>query len=469
MTKTENDKLLIGLVDADLLNGGTRHPNLALLKLAGFLRDNKIPFRLITDTKADVTDYSRIYISKVFTFNPDPEFYLKAKGTVDEQKFHLGGTGYYAMEVKVKEFQKFRRTDMEQLDKDDFLCGLPNKRAGRNKMGINMASQMPYYDLYKDYIEQKVAEGRKSNYFDDYRYYSIGFLTRGCFRHCPFCVNKLEKKVLPYSKIDWFLDDEKAENGKLIRPRIYLWDDNFLASDPSVWRPLLQDLQKTGRPFQFRQGLDERILAESPYGEEIAETLSKCRYYGDYIFAFDNWNDRDKIVKALKIWKYYNPKRETKFYLFCGYRIKKISDDKLYTDVWEIFQRIKILMQYGCLGYIMRHEDYKNHPLCNIYVQIARWCNQPGFYRNMSFWEFCYKNQTFWEKTSLGIQHEKPVKQYEEFLEDEKAGYYNDKKICLPLQTVLNFLAKYPEHKEELLEMFNYRLRDLKNPQLWAR
>ena len=30
----------IGLVDADLLCIGTRHPNLALLKIAGYLRDN---------------------------------------------------------------------------------------------------------------------------------------------------------------------------------------------------------------------------------------------------------------------------------------------------------------------------------------------------------------------------------------------------------------------------------------------
>ena len=28
----------IGLVDADLLDGGTRHPNLALLKIAGFFK-----------------------------------------------------------------------------------------------------------------------------------------------------------------------------------------------------------------------------------------------------------------------------------------------------------------------------------------------------------------------------------------------------------------------------------------------
>lgn len=265
-----------------------------------------------------------------------------------------------------------------------------------------MAAQMPYYDLYNDYINKKVAEGRKSSYYDDYRYYSIGFLTRGCFRHCPFCINKLEKEVVPYSRLEWFLDNEKDKNGKLKRPYIYLWDDNFLAASPNVWRPLLQSLIDSKRPFQFRQGLDERIIAESEHGEEIAQLLSKCKYKGDFIFAFDNWEDKDKIVKALKIWKYYNSK-ETKFYLFCGFRITPDNDDRLYTDIWKTFQRIKILMQYGCLGYIMRHEDYHNHPLSNIYVQIARWCNQPQFYKKMSFWEFCYRNQTFWEEHTLNF------------------------------------------------------------------
>ena len=174
-------------------------------------------------------------------------------------------------------------------------------------------------------------------------------------------------------------------------------------------------------------------------------------------------------MKALKIWKHYNTK-ETKFYLFCGFRMTHDSDELLYKDVWEVFQRIKILMQYGCLGYIMRHEDYHNHPLNNIYVQLARWCNQPGFYRNLSFWEFCYKNQTYWEKSTLGYTHAKPLKTYEEFQEDLKAGYYNaPNKICLPLQTACDFLEKFKEHKEELLEMYNYRLKDLKDPSLWAR
>lgn len=39
--KIENMK--IGLVDADLLDGGTRHPNLALLKIAGFFKRQQYP------------------------------------------------------------------------------------------------------------------------------------------------------------------------------------------------------------------------------------------------------------------------------------------------------------------------------------------------------------------------------------------------------------------------------------------
>ena len=457
---SENKKLIIGLVDADLMDGGTRHPNLVMLKLAGFLHDNNIPFELIEDENDDIEKYHLVYISKVFTFTKDPKFHknTKLEGKVD--KFRFGGTGYYATETNISKFRKSRAEDMSQLENDSFLNQYPNKRGGRKTMGIDMERQMPYYHLYDKYVKRKIEEGKKKTYFKDYLDYSIGFLTRGCFRHCPFCVNKLEKSILPYSKLEWFMDSEKDENGKLVRPYIYLWDDNFLAASPNVWRPLLKELMDTKRPFQFRQGLDERIIAESEYGEEIAETLSKCKYHGDYIFAFDNWSDKPKIEKALKIWKYYN-KKETKFYLFCGFKLKHNSDEKLYTDVWEIFQRIKVLMQYGCLGYIMRHEDYHNHPLSNIYVQIARWCNQPGFYRNLSFWQFCYKNQTYWEEHTLGLQLKDKLKSYEDFLVDYNNGYYNDKKICLPLQTIISFLDKYSEHKKELLEMFNYRLKDL--------
>lgn len=118
-------KLKVGLVDADLLDNGTRHPNLVLLKIAGFLKDNQIPFELILDQDADISPYKRIFLSKVFTFTSLPRFYLRAKGTRDEKKFALGGTGFYVNDP-IESFKKQRSKDMQSLEKDRYLNKFPN-------------------------------------------------------------------------------------------------------------------------------------------------------------------------------------------------------------------------------------------------------------------------------------------------------------------------------------------------------
>lgn len=472
----------IGLVDADLLCNGTRHPNLALLKIAGYLKENgyvrkvseteknnEYTYELLTNESnfEELQQLDRIYVSCVFSFTLDKAPTLLTTLLNDRKlskKVLMGGTGSYANLTIEEGFAEKREKDMHSLENDTFLNKLTNKSGSK---GINMRTQMPDYHLYDEFIA--VMENVKSspNYYKDYKKYSIGFLTRGCFRRCPFCVNKLERKAMPYSKLDDFLDNEIDEKtGKLKRPYIYLWDDNFLASP--YWEHLLDELIATGRPFQFRQGLDERLLAQNRRGEEMAAKLSKANYHGDFIFAFDNWFDRKLIVKALKIWKYYCPKKETKFYLFCGFMQTPDNDKKFQMDIAEIFMRITILMRYGCLGYIMRHEDYKKAPISNIYVQIARWCNQPGFYRNLSFWQFCYKNQTYWEEHSLGIKHER-LKTYEEFLVDLTNGYYEDKKICLPLKTVHEFLTRYSSHRVLFLRFFNLSFKQMIDPTLWER
>ena len=79
----------IGLVDADLLDNGTRHPNLTLLKIAGLLYDNNILFELILDKNVDISRYTTIYMSRVFTFTKLPELYTRAIGTPDEKKVPL--------------------------------------------------------------------------------------------------------------------------------------------------------------------------------------------------------------------------------------------------------------------------------------------------------------------------------------------------------------------------------------------
>src|SRR5574344_456565 len=472
----------IGLVDADLLCIGTRHPNLALLKIAGYLRDNgyerktagtenenEYTYELLTNESnfEELQKLDRIYVSCVFSFTLDDAPVLLTTLLNDKKlskKVLMGGTGSYANLSVEEGFAEKREEDMHRLENDAFLNTLTNKAGNK---GINMCTQMPDYHLYDEFVS--VMENVKSspNYYKDYKDYSIGFLTRGCFRRCPFCVNKLERKALPYSNLEDFLDNEiDEETGKLKRPYIYLWDDNFLASP--YWERLLDELIATGRPFQFRQGLDERLLAQNRRGEEMAAKLSQANYHGDFIFAFDNWFDRDIIVRALKIWKYYCPKKETKFYLFCGFQQTPDDDKRFQQDIAQIFQRISVLMRYGCLGYIMRHENYKNSPMPNIYVQIARWCNQPGFYRNLSFWQFCYKNQTYWEEHSLGIKHDR-LKTYEEFLVDYNNGYYQEIKMTTPLRAVFDFLNEFRGHKKLFLSFFNISFRQMIDSNLWYR
>ena len=91
----------------------------------------------------------------------------------------------------------------------------------------------------------------------------------------------------------------------------------------------------------------------------------------------------------------------------------------------------------------------------------------------MSFWEYTYRNQTFWEQ-GAGFEVTRPIEPYEEFLRDYETGYYDRedsrgkvRKISRPLQTVLDVLDMFSEHREELLEMFNYKMSELKNPKLW--
>ena len=61
----------IGIIDADLLDNGTRHPNLALMKISGFHKEigNTVELLFNYDT---INDYDLVYLSKVFDFTKIP-------------------------------------------------------------------------------------------------------------------------------------------------------------------------------------------------------------------------------------------------------------------------------------------------------------------------------------------------------------------------------------------------------------
>lgn len=336
-------KNLIGIIDADLLDNGTRHPNLALMKISGYFKENGSQVVLL-DNYDNLGDFYRVFISKVFSFTKTPDL-------THYNNVRNGGTGFFP--------------------------------SGGIKLPSDIEHHMPDYQLYDSYIEKQVNKGINPSKYFDYQNFSIGFTTRGCFRHCDFCVNKKYNTITAHSPVNEFFDN--------LRFGIYLWDDNFLGF--SGWEKILLQLEETGKPFQFRQGLDIRLLTE-----QKANLLSRVKYYRDYIFAFDNIRDAPAIEKKLKLWREYTLKN-TKLFVLCGYHSLDIEDIK------STFERIKILMKYACIPYIMRYEAYKSSPFKSIYIQLARWCNQPQFYKKMSFRQYCVANQEYELRThtnSLG-------------------------------------------------------------------
>lgn len=89
----KQSNITIGLVDADLLDDSTRHPNLALLKISGFLFDNNVPFELIEDSNDDVEKYHLVCISKVFSLTKAPVFLTKAQQNGNVEKFKTDDIG----------------------------------------------------------------------------------------------------------------------------------------------------------------------------------------------------------------------------------------------------------------------------------------------------------------------------------------------------------------------------------------
>ena len=86
--------LKIGMVDVDLLNNGTRFPNLAQMKMSGFCKRKGHDVRLVytEDDMDNLSDFDILLVSKVFDFTPVParlQQALDATGMSMKQMNHL--------------------------------------------------------------------------------------------------------------------------------------------------------------------------------------------------------------------------------------------------------------------------------------------------------------------------------------------------------------------------------------------
>lgn len=89
------------------------------------------------------------------------------------------------------------------------------------------------------------------------------------------------------------------------------------------------------------------------------------------------------------------------------------------------------------------------------------------FYKKMSFWQFCYRNQSYWEEKTLKITTRPKLKTFDEFEQDIRDGYYDRVKMCLSLKSLIKVLEMFPNHRAELIDMFNYSMSELVDENLW--
>ena len=249
----------IGLIDVDSHN----FPNLPLMKLSAWHKQHGDSVEWYQPMFSGHMD--RVYMSKVFSFTPDYEYF------VDADEVIKGGSGYCIRLVNGKE--------VYDADRD-------------NPLPDEVEHIYPDYDIYQE-LTQDTA---------------YGYLTRGCPRNCGFChtTQKDGCKSRKVADVNEFWKGQK---------NIVLLDQNILACP--VHLELLDQLIDTQSRIEFNGGLDIRLINERNI-EKIKQLKLKCIH-----FAFDRYTDKDVVMRNLRLFKdttgYDKDKGRIMVYVLCNY------------------------------------------------------------------------------------------------------------------------------------------------------
>ena len=286
----------VGLIDVD----GHNYPNLPLMKISAWHK-----------SKGDSVEwydpmfgghYDKVYMSKVFSFTPDYEYF------VDADEIERGGTGYAIENVNGK----------EHYDKSKDKA-LP----------YEIEHIYPDYSLYPEQTKDT----------------AYGFLTRGCPRGCDFCIVK-DKEGLCSRKVANLNEFWRGQKN------IELLDPNILAS--KEWEELLQQLIDSKARVNFNQGLDIRMMTDKK-----AEMLSQIPIKAIH-FAWDRYEDKDFIKPKFEEFRRVCKVRQKdlQVYVLCGDRERVVRPEDLYRIYW--------LRENGYAPYVMLYEKEKLPKGCDL-------------------------------------------------------------------------------------------------------
>lgn len=287
----------VGLLDVD----GHNFINLALMKIARYYKGK---YDSVEWAMPLFGLYDTLYASKIFTFSPEPNWNEYNYLSLDK-----GGTGY--------DIKKKLPTPIESILDPDY-------------------SIYPKCD------------------------YSVQFYSRGCFRHCPFC--------LVHDKEG---DIQSVEPMKL-NPKgqwIEVLDNNFFANPD--WKKAIADLKRQNQPVKLH-GVDVRIMTE-----EMAFALNSIRLKSSVHIAWDlpQLDLRPQLKQMLKWIKPY----KIVCYVLVGFNSTPEQD----------YMRLRYLKELGILPFVQPYRDLDNKRKPTQYERdIARWANRSSLFNTHDFLDY---------------------------------------------------------------------------------
>ena len=278
----------VGLIDVDSHN----FPNLALMKISAYHKGRGDRVEWWNGLK----HYDIVYKSRVFTdtYSQDIDYCINADQVIK------GGTGY----------------DLQ------------------NKLPDVVEHQFPDYGLY----------GVRDRAF--------GFLTRGCFRNCQFCiVHEKEGNTHTVAEVGEFWNGQRE---------IMIMDSNITASKDC--ERLFDSLIGTGAQINFEGGLDIRCMTDKAANQLNLMKTSIIH------FAWDNYE-----FKTYELLKRFRPilkksGRNLRVYVLTNFNTNHAQD----------LERIYKLLELDYDPYVMIY-DKPNAPKQTKALQ--RWCNNKFIFR----------------------------------------------------------------------------------------
>ena len=286
----------IGLIDVD----GHNFPNFALMRISAWCKAHGDNVEW-----ADAMfggGYDRVFKSKIFTFSPDDN-------TPWSCEVVCGGTGY------------------------DIKSRLPEE--------VEKSTAMDY-SLYPQYD------------------FSIQFFSRGCIRHCPFClVHDKEGGIHPVEPV------ELNPRGK----HIEVLDNNFFANPE--WKSAVDYLLKAKQKVNLH-GVDVRIM-----NEEQAYWLNCLPLHKSIHIAWD-LPQLDLTEKLREVTHYIKPWK-LMCYILVGFNSTMEQD----------MYRIERCREFGIKPYVMPYRDFENKTKPSQYAKdLAQYVNKPMIFKSCKFEDF---------------------------------------------------------------------------------